>query len=58
MLLEKHVVSGRYSVCRWCGLRQLQCWEVGGEESDKLHFFFFFKPYFGSHLLSILRTTT
>lgn len=42
MLLEKHVVSGRYSVCRWCGLRQLQCWEVGGEESDKLHFFFFF----------------
>lgn len=38
MLLEKHVVSGRYSVCRWCGLRQLQCWEVGGEESDKLHF--------------------
>lgn len=39
MLLEKHVVSGRYSVCRWCGLRQLQCWEVGGEESDKLHFF-------------------
>lgn len=58
MLLEKHVVSGRYSVCRWCGLRQSQCWEVGGEESDKLHLKKKKKTYFGSHLLSILRTTT